>query len=161
MKSIASASFGPALWQGRPAPRCYVFRFWKQALMGSLLFLLSSFWLMLAIELAGDGYPRWLLLLPLPIMLGGFVFGPGQIMLARWRWPKVFYCLTSEQLIVVGNKALDTDKIRRVKIKTHGDRLASLCFYTANDEFLVLNCIEEPLSLLNVLREISPDIEIV
>lgn len=160
MKSIASESVGPVLWQGRPAPRCYTFRLWKQALMGSLLFLLSSFWLMLAIELAGDGYPRWLMLLPVPIMLGGFVFGPGQIMLARCRWPKIFYYLTEGQLIAVGNKTLDTSKISRVKIKTYGDRLASLCIY-AGDESLVLSCIEEPLSLLNLLRENNPEIEIV
>lgn len=128
--------------------------------MGGLLFFLSSFWLMLAIELVREGYPRWLLLLPVPIMLGSFIFGPGQIMLARWRWPKIFYYLTEEQLIAV-DEHLNTDKIRRVKIKPYGDRLASLYFYAADDDPLVLNCIEEPLSLVNILRDINPDIEVV
>jgi len=161
MKPIVPASNEPILWQGRPAPRCYTFRLWKQALAGGLLFLLSSFWLLLAIELGGEGYSRWLLLLPLPIMLGSFVFGPGQIMLARWRWPKTYYSLSRDQLLVVGTQVLDVGEIRRVKIKTYGERLASLRFSAGENDFLVLYCIEEPLGLLNILHELNPEIEVV
>lgn len=161
MKPILPDSNVPVLWQGRPAPRCYTFRLWKQALMGGMLFLLSSFWLMLAIELTSDGYPHWLLLLPLPVMLGGFVFGPGQIMLARWRWPQIHYYLTPDQLIAVGSKTFNTARIRRVKIRAYGERLASLCFYATGDDILVLYCIEEPVAILNILRDINPEIEIV
>ncbi len=79
------------LWQGRPAPRCYVFRHWLQALVGSVLFLASSFWLMVGYQLVeAHGYNRWLLAVPGLLVLFSFLVGPGQIILARLTWEKVF-----------------------------------------------------------------------
>lgn len=77
------------LWQGRPAPRCYTFRHWLQALIGSVLFLASSFWLMVGVQLIrAEGHSLWLLPVPVLLVVGAFVVGPGQLLLARIRWEK-------------------------------------------------------------------------
>ncbi len=89
------------LWQGRPAPRCYTFRNWKLVLAGTALFLACSFWLMLGAQLVeAEGYSSVLILMTLPLVLATFFLGPGQLLLARWRWEKLFYALTEERLLV-------------------------------------------------------------
>jgi len=141
------------LWQGRPAPRCYTFQYWKQALLGSVLFLVSSFWLMLAIELIDDGQPFWLACLPLPLIIGGFIFGPLQILLARWRWPKIFYRLTDKRLCLSQGRAAQLSNIIEIKMKKQGEHLASLRILAAGERPLILHCIEQPESLLSLLDQ--------
>ena len=160
MKSVVLQDGEKLLWQGRPAPRCYTFRYWKQAVLGGVLFLLSSFWLMLAYELAREGEPRWLMLIPLPLIVGSFVFGPLQIILSRLRWPRQFYQLTDLRLLSNEQGALSLAEIAVVKQKSYGARLVSLRFETAAGTAVTLICIEQPGSLLALLREHCPHLEI-
>ena len=148
------------LWQGRPAPRCYTFRLWKQALAGSILFLTSSFWLMLALQLIKDGHPFWLILLPMPLIAGSFVFGPVQILLARWRWPKIFYQLTDQRLILDPGQATHINEILDVKVKKQGKDLASLRIEIADGEPLIIRCIEQPDRLFALLQEYCPQLKV-
>lgn len=141
------------LWQGRPAPRCYTFQYWKQALAGATLFLASSFWLMLALELIEDGQPFWLALLPLPLIIGSFFFGPLQIILARWRWAKVFYHLTDKALYLSESKSAQLSEIIEIKVKKKGEHLASLRVAVEYSDPLIIHCIEQPDSLLALLKE--------
>ena len=148
------------LWQGRPAPRCYTFRYWKQALAGAVLFLLSSFWLMLAIELAKEGEPRWLALIPLPLIAGSFIFGPLQILLCRWRWPRVFYHLTDRRLVCSLGGSLPLADISVLKKKAYSETLASLRLETAAGQGLTLVCVEQPAVVLSLLQEHCPQIRV-
>jgi len=140
------------LWQGRPAPRCYTFQYWKQALIGSVLFLASSFWLMLALELIDDGQPFWLAALPLPLIVGGFTFGPLQILLARWRWAKIFYQLTDQRLCLSRGRDVQLSRIIEIKMKKQGEHLASLRILADGGRPLILHCIEQPERLLALLN---------
>jgi hypothetical protein len=89
------------LWQGRPAPRCYTFRHWFQALIGTVIFLASSFWLMVGMQLAkAEEVPSVLLIAPLLLAVVAFFVGPGQLIFARLRWERIFYALTDQRLLV-------------------------------------------------------------
>ncbi len=147
------------LWQGRPAPRCYTFQYWKQALVGSLLFLVSSFWLMLALQLIGEGHPLWLMFLPLPLIAASLIFGPLQILLARWRWPKIFYRLTDTQLFFAAGRSAPLSAIIDVKLKRQGESLASLRLGVFGSKPLILHCIEQPDRLLSLLNEHCPQLK--
>ncbi|MCF6180283.1 MAG: hypothetical protein L3J63_13000 [Geopsychrobacter sp.] len=146
------------LWRGRPAPRCYTFRLWKQAIAGSILFLVSSFWLMNALQLIRDGYPLWLLLFPVPIIAGSFIFGPMQIIMARWRWPHIFYVMTETHLLAP-HVAVPLASVVEVKMKKQGDKLASLRIGSASGQKLILYCIEQPDSLFSLLTEHCPQLK--
>ncbi len=145
------------IWQGRPAPRCYVFLKWKQGLLGLMLFLLSSFWLMLGWQLVEDGHPAWILALPLPLIIGSFLFGPWQLLSARLKWPGVFYALTDKRLWTSDSEALELVAVARVRVRYHGERLASLRL-ESQERQLVLRCIEQPQTFLRLLRERCPKI---
>ena len=88
------------LWQGRPAPRCYTFRNWKLALIGVLLFLVSSFWQTLALQLVEDVHGWTLALIPVPLVVASFMMGPGQLLLMRIEWERIYYCLTHKRLLL-------------------------------------------------------------
>lgn len=148
------------LWQGRPAPRCYTFQYWKQALVGSLLFLVSSFWLMLAVELMAEGEPVWLAALPLPLIVGSFIFGPLQILRARWRWPKIFYQLTETRLYAAQGSSVQLADIIEIKIKKFGVQLASLRIDVKGSRPLIIHCIEQPDRLLALLNEYCPQLKV-
>ena len=148
------------LWQGRPAPRCYTFQYWKQALIGSLLFMVSSFWLLLAFELVDEGQPLWLLLLPLPIIVSSFIFGPMQLLIARWRWPKVFYQLTDENIYFSEGRSAQITDVTNVKIRRQGEHLASLRLDIQDARPLIIHCIEQPDQLLRLLHDHCPKLKV-
>lgn len=146
------------LWQGRPAPRCYTFRNWKLAAVGTFLFLASSFWLMLAYELySADGYPWWLLLIPAPLVLLSLWFGPVTLLLARIRWEKEFYALTDTRLLL--HEGLFSTRIRsflrtdlnECRQKRYGKQLVSLRMEIRNQQPVILHCLEQPQALLQYL----------
>jgi hypothetical protein len=160
MNGLNLAKGETVLWQGRPAPRCFTFRYWKQAIAGSALFLASSFWLMLALQLIKDGQPVWLGFLPLPLIVGSFVFGPLQILIARWRWPKIFYQLTDQQLSASCGWKASLSEISELKIKKHGEYLASLRIVAAKTDVLLVSCIEQPQILVDLLYEHCPQLKV-
>ena len=148
------------IWQGRPAPRCYTFRLWKQAAAGSVLFLVSSFWLMLALQLITEGQPVWLALFPIPLVGGSFIFGPFQILRARWRWAKIFYRLTTSHLIISATERVDLTDITAVKTKRIGQQLASFKLEFSRRKPLVLHCIEHPDILHALLQQHCPGLSV-
>ena len=160
MEPLNQAAPEGILWQGRPAPRCYTFQYWKQALFGSVLFLASSFWLMLALELIKDGQPFWLALLPVPLIVGGFLFGPLQILLARWRWPKIFYHLTETQLHLSGAEPVPLGQVIDIKLKRQGANLASLRVTVEGFSPSIIHCIEQPDQLLSLLNQHCPQLKV-
>lgn len=152
------------LWQGRPAPRCYTFRHWLQALIGSVIFLAASFWLMVGIQLIRtQGFSRWLLPLPILLVIGSFWVGPGQLMLARLRWEKIFYALTDERLLVRNRlfgqqvAAYRLEDFRHYKSKKYGKNLLSLRLSFRNRGPVILDCLEHPDLLLNRLPRSALD----
>lgn len=148
------------IWQGRPAPRCYTFRNWKLALAGTALFLASSFWMMLAVQLVKtDAYSPLLVVITLPFVAATFCMGPGHLLLSRWRWEKLFYALTDRHLLV--RDGLLTARIRsypRHQIsgwqqRRFGDALASIRILRGDEAPLILACLEQPQGLLQHLPQ--------
>ncbi len=143
------------LWQGRPAPRCYTFRNWKLALAGTALFLACSFWLMLGGQLVeAENYPSVLILMTIPLVLATFFLGPGQLLLARWRWEKLFYALTDQRLLVrsglfsVQILSYAKTEITGWQQRRFGEQLASIRILRGDDAPLILACLEQPQILL-------------
>lgn len=145
------------LWQGRPAPRCYIFRNWKLALAGTLLFFASSFWMMLAWQLVeSDGSPWWLPLIPAPLVVISF-YGPVSLLMARIRWERVFYALTEKRLLIrdglftVQIKPFHLTDLVNWQHKRYGAQLISLRLRCRNQKTVVLHCLEQPQNLLRHL----------
>lgn len=151
------------LWQGRPAPRCYTFRHWLQAALGTLIFLASSFWLMVGMQLIKDrNYSWWLLVVPLILVAGSFLVGPGQLILARLRWEKIYYALTDQRLLVrqsvFGNttSSYEMTGYRHYKSKSYGRQLLSIKLFFSQKSPVVLECLEHPAALMRLLDDVNP-----
>jgi len=146
------------VWEGRPAPRCYTFRHWLQAAIGTVLFLASSFWFMVGIQLIrAQGYSWGLAVAPFLFALVAFCIGPGQLILARLRWEKIFYALTDQRLLVrnrlVGNKISDYPlaNFKQFQQKKYGRQLVSLRLSFKGSPAITLECLEYPENLLKRL----------
>ena len=147
-------------WEGRPAPRCYVFRHWLQALIGLVLFLACSFWLMVGVQLVREkGYSPWLLLVPILLVVVAFLIGPGQLLLSRWRWEKIFYGLTEGRLLVqsgffrVRTTAYPLAELKGYQQKTYGKKQVSFRLSFHGRRPVVLECLEHA----DLLRDLLPD----
>lgn len=148
------------IWQGRPAPRCYVFRHWLQALVGTILFLAGSFWFMVGVHLVHDeNHPIWLLVFPLAIVLGAFLVGPGQVIYLRIRWGKVFYALTDQRLLVrsrLFGTTIDSypmENFQKYRTKQYGKHLRSLKLSFQGCRPVVLDCLEHPETFMDFLPD--------
>ncbi len=148
------------LWQGRPAPRCYTFRNWKLALAGTALFLACSFWMMLAIELVeAENYSPALVMMTLPLVVATFMLGPGQLLVARLRWEKLFYALTDQRLLVRSGvvsariRSYPADQISSWQLRRFGEQLASIRILRGDEAPVILACLEQP---HNLLRHLPP-----
>ncbi|HKJ05297.1 MAG TPA: PH domain-containing protein [Geopsychrobacteraceae bacterium] len=147
------------LWQGRPAPRCYTFRNWKPAVFGLVLFLASSFWLMLGLQLMKDGFSPALTLIPLPLVVVSFMLGPGQVLLARIEWEHLYYCLTDQKLLIQSGvlrnqvRAISRTEIAAWQQKRYGQQLASIRIELQTGKHAVfLHCLEQPQIFLDLLE---------
>ena len=148
------------LWQGRPAPRCYTFRHWLQATIGTVLFLASSFWLMIGVQLIYyQGHSWWLAAAPFLLTVVAFFIGPGQLALARLRWEEIYYALTDQRLLV-RNKLIicksatyQMDDFKKYKQKNYGKNLLSLKLFFKDFPPVTLECLEHPELLINHLPE--------
>lgn len=146
------------LWQGRPAPRCYTFRHWFQATIGTVLFLASSFWLMVGAQLVYyQGHSWWLAFAPFLLTVAAFFIGPGQLALARLRWEEIYYALTDQRLLV-RNKLIicksityKMDDFRKYQQKTYGKNLLSLKLFFKDSPPVTLECLEHPELFINHL----------
>ena len=152
------------LWQGRPAPRCYTFQHWRRAAAGTSLFLAGSFWLMLAYQLIQAGNsPWWLLLIPLPLVILSFLFGPVPLLLARIRWEKTFYALTDHRILVREGlfsarfESFPLSDVTDCQQKKFAVQLISLRLRFKQRRPLVMHCLEQPQNLLDLLtRGVNP-----
>ena len=151
------------LWQGRPAPRCYTFRHWLQAAIGTILFLACSFWLMVGLQLIQkQNYSWWLVIAPLLLTLAALFIGPGQLILARLRWEEIFYALTDQRLLVrnslIGRKTLiyQLSDFKHFKQKKYGRQLVSIRLSFKGSPSIVLECLEHPENFLEHLPKKEP-----
>jgi len=147
------------LWEGRPAPRCYVFRNWRHSLFGVLLLLLSTWWQAVGYQL-GQLYDLiWLGWLPIPFVLLGLYLALGHVLLARYEWERVFYAVTDRRVLVLRGlfrsriDSLALAEVTCFQVRPHGRDLATVrvCSGMARPH-LVLLCIEHPGRLLELLE---------
>jgi len=147
------------VWQGRPAPRCFTFRRWRRALFGLLLLLLCSWWQYTGWQLAQQGAAQLWGWLPLPCVVLSAYLCFGQLIVARLEWERVFYALTSTQLLVqCGLRttrviALPLTELRYQCLYPHGEHLGDL-YVEAGSRRLTLSCVEYPQQLYELLRVI-------
>lgn len=146
------------LWQGRPAPRCYTFRNWKLSAAGTILFLACSFWMLLGLELVeAEHYSVLLVLITLPLVVATFFLGPGQLLLARWRWEKLFYAVTDQRVLVRDGllteqfRAFALEEISDWQQRCFGEHLASIRILRGDDAPQILACLEHPQLLMKHL----------
>jgi len=146
------------LWQGRPAPRCYTFRNWKLSAAGTLLFMACSFWMLLGIQLVkSENYSMLLVLITIPLVVTTFFLGPGQLVLARLRWEKLFYALTDQRLLVrdgilsVQFREFSLEEISGWQQRRFGPDLASIRILRGDEAPQILACLEQPQLLLKHL----------
>ncbi len=141
------------LWQGRPAPRCYLFRYWRSQL-GALIVLLFFG------ALFGQAWQRDLslpalgfLLLPL---LPALLFGPIRLVYLRWRWETLFYAVSDRRLFVRYGWNKQTLSypwltLHTVILHPYTDRLATIELTFADSRRVLLECLEEPTICLRTL----------
>jgi hypothetical protein len=152
------------LWQGRPAPRCYTFRNWKLSAAGTVLFLACSFWMMLGVQLVEtENYSMLLVVISLPLVVATFLLGPGQLVLARWRWEKLFYAVTDQRLLVrdglltVQFRSFTLDEISGWQQRRFSENLASIRILRGDEAPQILACLEQPQLLLKHLPPPKPE----
>lgn len=145
-------------WEGRPAPRCYTFRNWRHALLGSLLLLLSLFWQTVGWHLATVVTP-WPALLPLPLVLIAAYLSFGHLLLARLEWERVFYAVTDRRVLALGGfrhstlRQLPLEHLSACRVQSLGRELASLRLRGAGEGAdLRLCCLEYPHLVLPLLE---------
>lgn len=141
------------LWQGRPAPRCYLFRHWPGqiacffALVVSLFMLLKSFQ-----QESPSGVSILWVLLTLLLL----AFGPLRLILLRRRWETIFYAVTSRRVLILRGKKQEVDtyplaRLQTVNIYRFTSKLADIELLFAGSCKIVLECLEEPDNCLCVL----------
>ena len=87
-------------WEGRPAPRCFVFRNWRRSVFGILLLLFSVFWEMVGLQVGAIFDSRLIAWIFVPFVAAGLYLAIGHLLLARLEWANVFYAVTDRRLLV-------------------------------------------------------------
>lgn len=146
-------------WEGRPAPRCFVFRNWRHSLFGLLLLLLATWWQVVGYQLAQVYGMALLLWLPLPFLLVGLYLALGHLLLARYEWERVFFAVTDRRVLAVRGilrPRLETVALPEVtyfQVRPHGRELATVRVGTDRRRPpLLLCCVEHPERLLALLK---------
>ena len=146
-------------WEGRPAPRCYVFRHWRHSLFGCILLAITGFWQMLGIEMAATYATAWLAWLPLPFLLLCGYLSFGHLLQARLEWNRVHYVITGHRLLVQRGlfrprvESMELDAVTYFSLRRHGKDLGTLRVHRGQDQKLVLHCIEHPRRPAELLEE--------
>ena len=153
------------IWQGRPAPRCYVFRHWLQALLGTLIFLASSFWLMIGYHLVlSQHYSFWLLTVPALLIMVAFIIGPGQILASRLRWEQLFYAVSDQRLFIRsglfsgGVLSYSLFDLQGYRQRRYGKMQISFRLQFSDERFVVLECLEHPENFIACLPDIGDQV---
>jgi len=138
-------------WQGRPAPRCFVFRNWRHSLFGMLLLVLAIWWQSVGYQLSLVYGLRLLAWLPLPFVLIGLYLSIVHLLLARVEWERVFYAVTEQRVLVQRGlwrtrcESVALPAVTYFELRPLGRDLASLRILAGEGRrALLLCCIEHP-----------------
>jgi len=141
------------LWQGRPAPRCYLFRCWRSQSVALvvLLFLGVFFWQAWKRDAS---YAIWFFLL-VP-MLPALVFGPLRLVYLRWRWETLFYAVSNRRLLVRHGWHKQTLSypwltLQAIVLHHYTNQLATIELLFTDSRRVLLECLEEPKTCLRTL----------
>ncbi len=146
-------------WEGKPAPRCFVFRNWRHSVFGILLLLFSSFWQIVGFQLQVVYHISLLLWIPVPFVLTGIYLGMGHHLLARLEWEKVFYAVTDRRILARRGffrprlEVLELRDLASFRVQPLAAELAS--FKISGGEpvkTIVLSCVEHPRRLAALLE---------
>jgi len=147
-------------WEARPAPRCFTFRHWRQALFGLVFLAGCLLWLLLGARVAADYGRFWSGLLPIPFVAIGCYLAFSPLLVARLEWEQVFYALTDRRLIALRGirrqrpVAVDLQEILYFKMKKQGEELATLQVHARpEDPVLFLHCVEHPFVIADLLEK--------
>jgi hypothetical protein len=147
------------LWEGRPAPGCFVFRNWRHSVFGIFLLLFSSFWQIVGFQLQVTYHLSLLLWIPVPFVLTGIYLGMGHHLLARLEWEKVFYAVTDRRILARRGffrprlEVLELSKLAFFRMQPMAAELASFKISGGVPvKTIVLSCIEHPRRLTALLE---------
>lgn len=138
------------LWEARPAPRCFVFRQWRQALFGAVFLLICLVWQAWGVAVARAHDAAWAVWLPLPFVLIGLQFSVGRLVIARLEWPHAVFAITDRRVLV--QRGLLRPRVRELlltemtyfNLVLQADELGTLQLYKGEQMALVLPCVEYP-----------------
>jgi hypothetical protein len=141
------------LWQGRPAPRCYIFRYWRSQLVAHIVLLSvgAFFW---------HGRQQDLTFLALifflALLLMSLVCGPLRLIYLRWHWETLFYAFSDRRLLVRhgNNRQIVSYSWRlldAIILHPYTDQLADIELAFTDSRRMVLECLEEPETCLRAL----------
>ena len=141
------------LWQGRPAPRCYLLRHWRGQIACVFALIVSIFMFVQAIQRDLSPVTITLLLLLVLIFLA---VGPLRLMLLRRCWEGIFYAVTDRRLLIQrGGKKQPVSfpwvNLQAVAVHPYTERLADVELTFVDSRRIVLECLEEPDTCLRVL----------
>lgn len=141
------------LWQGRPAPRCYLFRYWLSQLVALIVLLLvgAFFW-----QGRQHDINFLALIFFLALFLLALVYGPLRLLYLRWHWETLFYAVSDQRLLVrYGyNKHIVSypwGMLDDIVTHPHTNQLADIELTFSDSRRVVLECLEEPETCLRAL----------
>ena len=145
-------------WEGRPAPRCYTFRNWRQSLFGAVFLVFCSVWQGLSLGMARTSEMAWLAWLPWPFLLYGFYLAFGHLLHARLEWDRVHYVITDRRLLVQRGllkacvESMALGEITYFRLDRHAEELGTLQVHQGREKKLILHCIEHPRRATDLLE---------
>jgi len=139
------------LWSGRPAPRAFTFRNWRNSLFGFLLLFLAIYWQLVGVQLRlVFGIPVFDYL-PVPFMAVGLYLAVGQVFLNRLEWERVFYALTDQRILAMHGlfrqriEYLPSGQLNALSSRPLGEQLATVELSACTPpRRLTLYCLEHP-----------------
>jgi hypothetical protein len=154
----------PLCWEGRPAPRCYVFRNWIHSFFGLVLLLVTAFWQESGIEMAAEYQSIWLAWLPLPFLLLALYLTFGHIILSRFEWNRVYYAVTDRRLLIQRGLfqlrviSVALEDVTYFRLQPHGKALGSFKIYSQGEaRSLSFLCVEYPQKVVDLLEAAMGD----
>lgn len=145
-------------WEGRPAPRCFTFRNWRQSLFGVFLLVLAVYWQIVGIELASAYDLAFVAWIPLPVLLAALYLSIGHLLLSRMEWEKVFYAVTDRRILVLKGVRrqrlfdLPLDRVVYFQLRPRGMELGTVRIGGDRSNPLVLHCLEHPRKMTDLLE---------
>ncbi len=141
------------LWQGRPAPRCYLMRHWRGQIVCIVALVVSVFMFVQAIRHDFSAITIILLLLLVLLFLAA---GPVRLILLRLRWETVFYAVTDRRLLIqCGGEQQTTSyplaNLQTIATRSYTEHLADIQLTFMDSSAIVLECLEEPDTCLRAL----------